>query len=676
LACALLFLIIDSIGFRLSKAFIPSAQRSEVFQIFLGLAAVIFATASAYTGFKTAALFILVAFAWLLAFKKLKHTSEEVTQAKQKFDKLEYLIMAVVSGCAVIIHYSFKNGQTFSHFIDHYNYSDLVTYIGIFNQESSFIPLESQWFGGGFNYMFYHFYEIYLTLFFKLVSNETNAKILFYYTYPFMLSITLISVYRYLKNSGWMPSSYLAFLFVICLGTIGRITLIYNAIPLLFPDSELLALLTNFHIYFITNTDFHYLYEYFKVSGGLFFVILLFEIFRKSFVQSYPILIVVSYFLNPLFTPFLLLIIGIQEIAKPKVWMHVFASVVCLAGMLALYHWLNINSTMPKFFEPNGLTLPAIHAFDIIIGFKNTLINFLYSHFTLLLFSAVILVFIVKLPMRLAILGFILVFPLVLYFINILLIPYLVGLIAIGLYLLVKFKHPDRAVVLQCLAALLVLFFIDLLLKDYPNYYQFLRINLYVSYYIVPILLFKHAAKFMQKPVVFILFSALFLGNVAAIYAYQNRVYFRTASSLPFVNRVLEKNQYLTKAGFITDYEPYPYFYLKRPGVDIQNETDSLLITSVSLLNLSKSDSALFSANDYWSYYQTLPVVQFQKRLGPNISSDSAQIAFIKNQNIRLVLRQSGVSRSLGNFMNSYIEDSTFNEIEHYWVYYLNFDKK
>ncbi len=673
LASLLFILIVDSVGRFVGRHTLGNTPKGSVLHIFIGLAVVFPVIAIATVGWRSASIFVLISLLWPYFFRPENENQKTNERSLVYADGKEVLILFVVHVCALLVHYSLKNGQVFTHFIDHYNYSDLITFIDFLHKEATFTHLESEWFGGGFSFQYYHFYEIYLGIFFKLFSDVSNAQVLFFYVYPCMLGIALTAVFRYLKPFVRPSAHWFLLLFIICLGTISRTTLIYNFIPWLSADEPPFNLLKNFPIYFITNTDFHFLFEYFKVSGGLFFLVCVIHIIQEKKPWLYPVIIVLAFFMNPLFVPFLLLFIGFSELKNVQNWKHIIGAVLTLGLVFVFYAFLNLDSTIPNVGLPNNIDLGLFSLKVVAVAFKDMILDFLFSHFTLVFFCSIFILLYKELKMRFSIFFYVLLFPLVFYFIDVLLISYLLGLIGIGFYLFFRIRKPDQSIVVCLLLSALVLFFIDLLLKNIPNFYQFFKINIIVSYYIIPILLFKHVANHLKLNIGVALLSVLFLAHVASIYGFQNRVYYREKSSKPFVNQVLKRPDLLKKAGFISDYQPVPYFYLNRPGGDIQNETDSLLITAVSLLNLSKEDSASFAKNGYWNYYNMLPVVQFQQKRGAGLSNDSVQVAFIKHQQIKLILRHDRVDRKLGNFMNRYITDSLYNETEHYTIYYLRF---
>jgi len=673
---SLLLILIHAFGAFLGKSLFDTSKQGKTLHLFLGTVVITTIMAMVTIGLKT--IFILfpvtLIITWFFVQKKDRPIPESLTIKNLLPDPYEFILVPILNGMHILMYYDFRNKQFFKEWIDRYQYSEQVTYLQWSGIETHFVDLENFAFGESYKTTLYHHLENYLSMFYKCFTNESSFKVLHLMTYPFLLILCLSVVFHYLSPKNKIEK-IAAILFCLVLGTLSRVTVVFN--PLSWIESmHFFKGIRFFPTYVVSEILFNYLYDSFKISAALFLIITWIQICRTKAYSMIPLFVVAACVFNPVYIPFFAILTGIQLFRDPKSMRWIIASVLIPITYIGFYKLANLGiqsghpskETALRFTTDLGSILKAVQ----------NKVNFIIQHFyPLVLFSGWILFLKDRRIVSRLYLPFLLTLPIAFISSSTIIKIYLVlfiGAVGIGLNFI---KSAEKKIlIIGLITSNLFTWLLIEVGNSIHNISQSHEMTLVASLYFIPILFISGNIQVIRKPIILFALGILVVLNIYAVQFFHNRNFYRKDSGIEFVNSFLRRSNKLIKAGYVTDYKPYPYFYhAARDFGDIQNETDSLFLTSVSLGTLTKADSIEITKIDLWDIYNKNPIVAYGSRTGKGKSLEEIQRNFIADKGITVLFRLDPVNRKYLDFANKILADSIHNDIESYWIYFLK-DRK
>ena len=198
--------------------------------------------------------------------------------------------------------------------------------------------------------------------------------------------------------------------------------------------------------------------------------------------------------------------------------------------------------------------------------------------------------------------------------------------------------------------------------------------NIFIAFFtFLPILVILTLPVEKLKTSTFIVLAALlFTNNIHSFSFYFNRIFF-PGTSKAFVKEFLRKASDSTKinAVYFTKFSEIPFWFVDRPGFNIQNNTDSLFSTCVSYNLLTKSDSAKIRSKNLWDKFISIPFNQFVQNEGKGLGYEDQVQLFMKKVNCRVVFINNSALANKPLFLRKIAKDSLYCKQFGYWAYFI-----
>jgi hypothetical protein len=577
-----------------------------------------------------------------------------------------------------VSNYDHANNSFNYDLIDSYSYSDQVFFFEKYRREATFPQMENLSLGFPYIHSTYHYAEYYVSLFFKYFLRYTNYQVLFFCAMPFLISLLQIVVFRHFRKEGFLQNLFV-FLVVFTVTTLYKyfdFSIFTGLLPL---DSTAVNRYHFFPVLHVSDPFSTYIYSYYgKATSFLFLVFLVFATRGVRDLSLVFFIFLLCSIVNVVFFPYLFLFFCALQLGERRFFIRCLVPVLSLFTCLAFFFILNLGTDLgikSLFYLPR-----FTFRFDPVLVYKSLhdKIFFISSNFyPLLLFSALVFLIRKRTILSVSLMVLVLLFPLSFLWFEVLIKVYDLACIFLFLYLFISVKpdSTERFVAFCIVIVNLLLWNFDLYFGFIVDFFQFHQMSLVGSmFFLCSLMCFK-----LIRPTPAFGFLLVFFAvqNTFAINYFYHRVFHRYHSSVPFVQRFLDRTKgRMVRAVYISDRSGVPYIGYGKAGHDIKNVSDSLIQYFISPDVMTKSDTGEILRTYAWSLYQNHPFNRYLAKEGKGVPVFDAKRRFMQDHEIGCIFRLDGIPRKSMDFANPILVDSMYNEVQEYWVYFTSTGKQ